>query len=178
MVFRSKAAHPPKEATKVAPEPAPKPERIGETPPRKVQHSFISADTKVTGDLEGVGDISVEGSVEGNISCRTLTLRGEPTITGDVHAEAVHVCGRFKGALHAKKVVLNKAARMTGDINYEILELHEEAVFEGSTRRTGGSASKPVTSAGMAPDEPQQPVHASSGDARSIHAGLRFRVSS
>ncbi len=43
---------------------------------------------------ESVGDISVEGSVEGNITCRTLTLRGEPTITGDVHAEAVHVCGR------------------------------------------------------------------------------------
>ncbi len=70
--------------------------------------------------------------------------------------EAVHVCGRFKGALHAKKVVLTKAARMTGDINYEILELHEGAEFEGSMWRTGGSASKPVTRAGMASDEPQQ----------------------
>ncbi len=150
----------PLKAAKVAPEPIPERKRTAETLARKAQHSFISADTKVTGDLEGVGDISVEGSVEGNISCRTLTLRGEPTITGDVHAEAVHVCGRFKGALHAKKVVLTKAARMTGDINYGILELHEGAEFEGSMRRTGGSASKPVTSAGMAPDVPQQPVHA------------------
>jgi cytoskeletal protein CcmA (bactofilin family) len=139
MVFRSKAAHPPKEATKVAPEPAPGRERTGETPPRKVQHSFISADTKVTGDLEGVGDISVEGSVEGNISCRTLTLQGQPIITGDVQADAVHVCGRFKGALQAKKVVLTKAARMSGDINYEILELHEGAEFEGGIRRTSAS---------------------------------------
>ena len=161
MVFRSKVSRPPKEAAKAAPEPAPERERTAETPPRKVQHSFINADTKVTGDLEGVGDISVEGSVEGNITCRTLTLRGEPTITGDVQADAVHVCGRFTGALRAKKVVLTKAARMTGDINYEILELHEGAEFEGGIRRTGGSASKPVTSAGMAPDEPQQPVHAS-----------------
>ncbi len=78
--------------------------------------------------------ISVEGSVEGNITCRTLTLRGEPTI------DAVHVCGRFKGALHAKKVVLTKAARMTGDITYEILELHEGAELEGSMRRTGASS--------------------------------------
>ena len=139
MVFRSKAAHPPKETAKAASEPAPERERTAETPPRKVQHSLINADTKVTGDLEGVGDISVEGSVEGNISCRTLTLRGEPTITGDVQADAVHVCGRFKGALHAKKVVLTKAARMTGDINYEILELHEGAEFEGGMRRTSAS---------------------------------------
>ncbi len=160
MVFRSKAAHPLREAIKAAAEPAPERERTAETPPRKAQHSFIHADTKVTGDLEGVGDISVEGSVEGNITCRTLTLRGEPTITGDVHAEAVHVCGRFKGALHAKKVVLTKAARMTGDIYYETLELHEGAEFQGSTRRTSASSSRPVTSAGIAPDEPQHPVHA------------------
>ena len=58
---------------------------------------------------------------------------------GDVHAEAVHVCGRFTGALRAKKVVLTKAARMTGDINYEILELHERAEFEGGIRRTSAS---------------------------------------
>ena len=122
----------------------------------------------MTGDLEGVGDISVEGSVEGNITCRTLTLRGEPTITGDVHAEAVHVCGRFKGALHAKKVVLTKAARMTGDIYYETLELHEGAEFEGGFRCIGGSASKPVTSAGMAPNEPQQPVLATGKDLRTL----------
>ncbi len=93
----------------------------------------------MTGDLESVGDISVEGSVEGNITCRTLTLRGDPTIMGDVQADAVHVCGRFKGALHAKKVVLTKAARMTGDINYETLELHEGAEFEGGIRRTSAS---------------------------------------
>ena len=146
MVFRSKGAHPPKEAAKAAPEPAPERERTAETPPRKVQHSFISADTTVTGDLESAGEISVEGSVEGNITCRTLMLRGEPTITGDVQANAVLVCGRFKGALHARKVVLTMAARMTGDIYYETLELHEGAEFEGGFRCTGGSASKPVTS--------------------------------
>ena len=163
MVFRSKVSRPPKEAAKAAPAPAPERERTAQTSPRKMQHTFISADTTVTGDLESVGDISVEGSVEGNITCRTLTLRGEPTITGDVHAEAVHVCGRFTGALRAKKVVLTKAARMTGDIYYETLELHEGAEFEGGIRRTGASSSRSVTSAGMAPNEPQQPVHASPG---------------
>ncbi len=146
MLFKSEVSHPPKEAAKAATEPAPERERMAETPPRKaevprkIQHSFINADTQVTGDLEGVGDISVEGSVEGNITCRTLTLRGEPIITGDVHAEAVHVCGRFTGALHARKVVLTTAARMTGDIYYETLELQEGAEFEGGFRCIGGSA--------------------------------------
>ena len=176
MVFKSKVSRPPKEPEQSASKPVLPDERKAELargllcevagsipishPTRHVQHSFISADTTVTGDLESAGDISVEGSVEGNITCRTLTLRGEPTITGDVHAEAVHVCGRFKGALHAKKVVLTKAARMTGDIYYETLELQEGAEFEGGFHCTGGSASKPVTRDAAAPQGPGQLVHA------------------
>jgi len=160
MVFKSKVSRPPKEPEQPASKPVLPDERKAEVP-RHVQHSFISADTTVTGDLESTGDISVEGSVEGNITCRTLTLRGEPTIMGDVHAEAVHVCGRFTGALRAKKVVLTKAARMTGDIYYETLELQEGAEFEGGFRCTGGSASKPVTRDAVAPQEgPGQLVHA------------------
>ena len=159
MVFKSKVSRPAKELEQPASKPVLPDERKAEVL-RHVQHSFISADATVTGDLESAGDISVEGSVEGNITCRTLTLRGEPTITGDVHAEAVHVCGRFTGALRAKKVVLTKAARMTGDIYYETLELQEGAEFEGGLRCTGGSASKPVTRDAGAPQGLGQLVHA------------------
>ena len=159
MLLRSKVSSPPKgpkqpEFKTVFPD-----EHKAEVP-RHVQHAFISADTTVTGDLESAGDLSVEGSVEGNITCRTLTLRGEPTITGDVHVEAVHVCARFTGALRAKMVVVTKAARMTGDIYYETLELQEGAEFEGGFRCTSGSASKPVTRDAAAPQGPGQLVHA------------------
>ena len=63
-------------------------------------------------------------------------------------------------ALRAKKVVLTKAARMTGDIYYETLELQEGAEFEGGFRCTGGSASKPVTREAAAPQGPGQLVYA------------------
>ncbi len=139
MVFKSKVSSPPKGPEQPAFKPV-HPDELKAEVPRHVQHSVIGADTTVTGDIESAGDISVEGSVEGNITCRALTLRGEPTIMGDVHAEAVHVCGRFTGDLRTKKVVLTKAARMTGDIYYETLELQDGAVFEGGVRCTGGSA--------------------------------------
>ncbi len=150
MVFKSNVSRPQREPEQPAFNPVLPDEHKAEVRGH-VQHSIISADTTVTGDLESDGDISVEGSVEGNITCRTLTLRGEPTITGDVHVEAVHVCGRFTGALRAKKVVVTKTARMTGDIYYETLELQEGAEFEGSVRCTGGSASKPTTRDAAAP---------------------------
>ncbi len=60
----------------------------------------------------------------------------------------------------SKKVVLTKAARMTGDIYYETLEIKEGAEFAGGIHCTGGSASKPVTRDAAAPQGPGRLVHA------------------
>ena len=95
------------------------------------EHSIIPADLKITGDLVGPGDIHVEGVIHGNITCRTLTLTGQPVIKGSVKAETARVCGTFDGKIEAKKVTLTKAARMTGEIYYETLEIEPGAFFEG-----------------------------------------------
>ncbi len=104
---------------------APRPERLS------AEHSIIPADLKITGDLVSSGDIFVEGVIHGNITCRTLTLTGQPVIKGSVKAETVRVCGTFDGKVEAKKVALTKAARMTGEIYYETLEIEPGALFEG-----------------------------------------------
>ncbi len=75
-MFRSIVSRPRKEPEQPATKLVLPGERKAEVP-RHVQHSIISMDTTVAGDLESAGDISVEGSVEGNITCRTLTLQGE-----------------------------------------------------------------------------------------------------
>ncbi len=111
------------------------PER--ETPPG--QHTIIPADLQITGDLVSTGDIHVEGVIHGNITCRTLTLTGQPVIQGSVKAETVRVSGTFDGKLQAKKVTLTKAARMTGEIYYEILEIEPGASFEGTLSRVKGT---------------------------------------
>jgi cytoskeletal protein CcmA (bactofilin family) len=99
------------------------------------QHSIIPVDLQITGDLVSTGDIHVEGAIHGNITCRTLTLTGQPVIQGSIKAETVRVSGTFDGKLQAKKVTLTKAARMTGEIYYEIPEIEPGASFEGRLNR-------------------------------------------
>jgi cytoskeletal protein CcmA (bactofilin family) len=108
----------------------------------RVQHSILSADTKLTGDLVSSGDVTVEGTIDGSIKCRSLTLCGQPTIKGSVEAETAHVSGAFTGELRANKVILNKTAKMRGDIYQEILEIHTGAEFEGKVARLPASQSK------------------------------------
>ena len=77
--------------------------------------------------------------IHGTITCRTLTLTGQPVIKGSVKAETVRVCGTFDGKIEAKKVTLTKAARMTGEIYYETLEIEPGALFEGKVSRIEGA---------------------------------------
>jgi cytoskeletal protein CcmA (bactofilin family) len=100
-----------------------------------IQHSILSADSTLTGDLNSKGDVTVEGTVDGNIKCRCLTLSGEPAISGSANAESVIVSGTFNGEVRAKKVVLTKTAKMHGDIFKETLEIHPGAAFEGKVAR-------------------------------------------
>ncbi len=98
---------------------------------RSGQHTIIPADLQITGDLVSPGDVHVEGVIHGDITCRTLTLTGQPVIQGSVEAETVRVSGTFNGKVQAKKVFLTKAARMAGKIYYETLEVEPGASFEG-----------------------------------------------
>ncbi len=102
------------------------------------QHSIIPVDLQITGDLVSTGDIRVEGTIHGNITCRTLTLTCQPVIQGSVKAETVRVSGTFDGKVEAKKVSLTNAAKMTGEIYYEILEIEPGASFEGTLSRVKG----------------------------------------
>ncbi len=102
------------------------------------QHTIIPADLKITGDLVSPGDIHVEGVIHGDITCRTLTLTGQPVVQGSVEAETVRVSGTFNGKVEAKKVVLTKAAKMVGEIYYETLEVEAGASFEGKVSRIEG----------------------------------------
>ncbi len=98
---------------------------------RPAQHTIIPPGVTITGNLSSAGDVHVEGEIHGDITCRGLTLTGQPMIKGSVKAETVRISGTFDGQVQAKKVALTKAARMTGDIYYETLEIELGASFQG-----------------------------------------------
>lgn len=133
MFGKSASTESPQSAEQVNAQPSPKDYAV----PRKQdrQHTFLSKDAKLTGDIVSTGDVTVEGALDGKIECRSLTLSGEPSISGSVQAETVHVCGGFEGELHARKVILAKTARMSGNIFQESLEIHSGAKFEGQVCR-------------------------------------------
>ena len=124
-------------------DPRPEPGESERTTHRKqVQHSIIGADVTITGDLVSSGDIKIDGRVDGNITCRTLTLGSQPVVNSSIDADTVRICGTFNGEVKASKVVLTKDARVTGDIFQQTLEIEPGATLEGNIRRMGNANGK------------------------------------
>lgn len=105
--------------------------------PRQIMPSIISPGLQVTGNLVCDGDIHVEGSIEGDVRARTVTIGQAGTIVGHTTAEQVLVSGKVDGKISAATVILHKSAKVFGDIAHETLTIESGAHFEGHCTRLG-----------------------------------------
>ncbi len=103
--------------------------------------SIISADLRINGDLICSGDVQVDGWIEGDIQSRNIVVGEGATVQGGLQAETVRVCGVVNGQIKADSVVLEKTAKVTGDVLHKTLAMEQGASLEGMCRRLDGGAS-------------------------------------
>jgi cytoskeletal protein CcmA (bactofilin family) len=101
--------------------------------------SIISPDLRINGDMVCSGDIQIDGWVEGDIQSRNVTVGEGATVHGAVQAENVKICGIVNGQIRADNVVLEKTARVTGDILHKSLSIEQGAFLEGMCKRIDSS---------------------------------------
>lgn len=99
-----------------------------------VAPSIVSANLRVTGDLESEGDIQIDGAVEGDVRSSSVTVGEHAIVSGAIVAAAVHVAGTVKGQINGKQVELARTAKVTGDIVHESLAIEAGAFIQGLCR--------------------------------------------
>ncbi|MEQ8285400.1 polymer-forming cytoskeletal protein [Thalassospira sp.] len=102
--------------------------------------SVINADLRVTGDLISESDVQVDGTVNGDIRTRNLTIGQSGEVRGEIIADKIRICGAVIGQVRARDVSLAETARMIGDILHESLSIEPGAHIEGHCRRIEGVA--------------------------------------
>jgi len=108
--------------------------------------SIISIDLSVQGNLSSNGEIQVDGTVNGDISCKALIVGTKGSVSGEVKAQTVRIHGNIKGQVKAKSVFLASTAKMSGDIEHESLAIEPGALMEGHCKRIIAEAPQPVKS--------------------------------
>lgn len=107
---------------------------------RPVQRSHIAEGMRVTGDIEGDIDLLLDGTLEGNLRCRSVTIGKTGTLHGRIVAQEVVVDGKVDGDIDAKSVRLNVTAEMLGDVRHDVIEVAAGARINGSYSRRDSKA--------------------------------------
>jgi cytoskeletal protein CcmA (bactofilin family) len=123
--------------------------------------SIISADMTVQGNLHSLGDVQVEGAVVGDIAAAKLVIADGGTVTGNISAQDVRICGALNGSVRANMVTLTATARVLGDVHHELLTIETGGRLEGLSRRLVAEVA--------APDVPEAPVALSWQDQPAAH---------
>lgn len=97
--------------------------------------SIVSADMSIKGDMSSVGDLQVEGTVEGDIHVTKLVIAEGGRVIGDITARDIRICGTLKGSVRGTSITLTASARVTGDLHHELLTIETGGQLEGQSRR-------------------------------------------
>lgn len=100
--------------------------------------SLIGVGTHVEGNIRFAGGLRIDGEVKGNIEAEesatssTLVLSEHARIEGAVNVAHVVVNGTIVGPVIASESIEMQAqARIVGDVEYTVIEMHQGAVIEG-----------------------------------------------
>ena len=99
--------------------------------------SLIGAGTTITGDITFVGGLRIDGEVKGNLRAAeneagTLVLSEHARVEGEIHVSHLVVNGTVLGPVRATEFLeLQPHARVTGDVEYNNIEMHLGAVVQG-----------------------------------------------
>jgi len=97
--------------------------------------SIISSDVTITGDIVSLGDVQIEGAINGNLRARSVVIGGEANIHGEIAAEEVVVRGYIKGEIRGERVTLSPGCLVIGNIFHKLLTIETGADFDGRCNR-------------------------------------------
>ena len=133
--------------------PTPVPSQVKTNEPVRPLHrqsnvpSIVSSEMTIHGDLQSSGDLQIEGTVVGEIEVGKLVIAEGGTVSGNIVAKDVRVCGALTGSVRSVMITLTSTARVVGDLHHEVLAIEAGGQLEGMSRRWVPGSPEPLLAA-------------------------------
>lgn len=99
--------------------------------------SLIAQGTRITGDVLFADGMRIDGEVVGEVRAAAdlpsiLVVSETARVEGALHAVHIIINGTVDGPVHAAELLeLQPKARITGNVHYKALEMHQGAMISG-----------------------------------------------
>jgi cytoskeletal protein CcmA (bactofilin family) len=93
--------------------------------------SIIASDVRVKGNIETVGEIQLDGIVEGDVICGTLSMGEHGAVAGTISADSLVIRGKVEGEIRGKTVRLEKSCKVIGNVWHQTLSIEAGAYIKG-----------------------------------------------
>ena len=98
--------------------------------------SVISDEITITGTVSSSGNLVVNGSIEGEITCESLEIGASGQVNGTVKAGHCILAGKLEGKLTARTVNIASTGNLNGRLSYGKLEIENGANIALKLRKT------------------------------------------
>jgi cytoskeletal protein CcmA (bactofilin family) len=97
--------------------------------------SLLGKEIKIVGKVSSMGELQLDGVLEGEIMASKLVIEKSAKVIGSVSSEDLVIKGRIIGPVFGKKVRFGSSARVEGDTFHETIAIEDGAYYEGSIKR-------------------------------------------
>lgn len=112
---------------------------------KTTKDTAISQGMKLTGTLEGQGNIIVEGKIEGKIHCsHQVRIEHSGLVTGEIRAKHITINGTVEGQCHAATLIIQAKGCVHGDIFSDDFSIEKGGKFIGQSQLTQQAQAKPA----------------------------------
>ena len=114
--------------------------------------SVIGSDITIKGDISASADLHVDGTIDGDIKCKSLVQGEGSKISGSVVAETARFSGHVNGSIEARELVILKSAVIEGDVHYDALTIEQGAQVDGRFAPNNTRQTKPAAAPAPKPE--------------------------
>jgi cytoskeletal protein CcmA (bactofilin family) len=101
---------------------------------------YIGMGNVIKGSIDVPGEITIDGTFEGDLKAKQLTVGKSGCVCGNTHAHTVIVHGRIDQKLVSTALInIYATGRITGDVIYYEIEIEKGGKLEGTLTRRNQS---------------------------------------
>lgn len=115
--------------------------------PIGAMYNSLTFGSKIVGKIEADSDFRIDGTVEGEISCKGKVIVGQKGyLKGSIACVNAEIVGTVDGNVNVSETLtLKSTANVIGEVKTKILVVEPKATFNGSCSMTNTSAENTIS---------------------------------